>query len=455
MFFRQVLNRDLGCASYLLADGGEAAVVDPRWDIDVYLEIAEAEGLRIAHVLDTHDHADHVSGRQRLAAATGACAYRPDPAVPGALSSDTVVEIGALRIWPVPTPGHRPEHTAFAVADLSRSPEPWLLLTGDSLLVGDVARPDLACEAADGAHALHASLARLVAQQDHVEVWPAHIGGSLCGGAGLSGKTSSTVGFERRHNPLLSMAEDRFVSVLTDSLPTRPPNIERIVGLNRRSEAVDAIHLPRLDGGELRSLLADGITVLDSRRPEAFDTGHLAGSINLPVTSAGVGTRAGWALEPEQGLILVAVDAASAQDMSRALQSVGFRRLAGWAAGDPLAWAQADLPVATAGSWDLDRLAEGLRADAVELVDVREASEWAAGHVRGSVHVPLRRLRDVSSVPIPNRGRTTAVACAAGVRAAFAASLLRRAGRLDVVRVADGGVPDLGARGMDLELGLG
>ncbi len=140
--------------------------------------------------------------------------------------------------------------------------------------------------------------------------------------------------------------------------------------------------------------------------------------------------------------------------MASALQAVGFWSLAGQVVADREVWAAAELPVAEAGSWDLDQLAAGLRQDAVELVDVRELAEWAAGHVAGSHHVPLNRLRDVSAVRLPDDGRTTAVACAAGVRAAFAASLFRRAGRHDVVRVAGGGVPDLSARGLELELGL-
>jgi glyoxylase-like metal-dependent hydrolase (beta-lactamase superfamily II)/rhodanese-related sulfurtransferase len=456
LFFRQVLYRDLGCASYMLGDGGEAIVVDPRWDIDVYLELARDERVQITHVIDTHDHADHVSGRLRLAKATGARAYRPDPenSIADRIAAGDEIAIGSLRVRAIATPGHRPEHLTFAVADLARSAEPWMLLTGDSLLVGDVARPDLAYEATDGARALYSSLEQLVALGDHVEVWPAHVGGSLCGGAALSGKTSSTVGFERRHSPLLMMGEEQFVHGLTASLPTRPPNIERVVSLNQRAQHEAPAEPPALGGGELRELLADGATVLDGRLPDEFDAGHLAGAVNLPVSSPGVGTRAGWALEPDQRIVIVTQDVAAARKMSSALQAVGFLALAGYALADRGAWERAELPVAEADSWDLDQLVDGLRTDAVELVDVRELSEWVTGHIRGSHHVPLHRLRDVSTVPIPDRGRTTAVACAAGIRAAFAASLLRRAGRRDVVRVSGGGVPDLSARGLELELGL-
>lgn len=456
MIFRQVLYRDLGCASYLLGDSGEAVVVDPRWDIDVYLEIAAEERLRITHAIDTHEHADHLSGRLRLVSATGAAPHRPgagDDTGADVIRAGDEVAIGALRVRAMATPGHRPEHLTFVVTDLSRGDEPWLVLSGDSLLVGDVARPDLAYEPREGASALHGTLAHLVALGDHVELWPAHVGGSLCGGAGLSHKTSSTVGFERRHNPLLSMDEPAFVDAVTGSLPSRPPNIDRIVALNRRSAGASPQSPDALTPSALRERLVAGTTVIDARLPDTFDTDHLAGAINLPVSSPGVGTRAGWALDPEQPIVVVAGDEAEAMRMVSSLQAVGFWRLEGYCAADPDAWRSAELPVARAGSWDLDQLAEGVRTGAVDLFDVRELAEWASGHVAGSRHVPLNRLRELEADPPAPDGRTIAVACAAGARAAFAASLLRRAGRERVVRVAGGGIGDLGARGIELTLG--
>jgi hydroxyacylglutathione hydrolase len=457
LFFRQVLYRDLGCASYVLGDDGEAIVVDPRWDIEEYLELARAERLRIVHVVDTHDHADHVSGRVRLATATGARAYRPSDS--SAARSDHIeagdeLAVGNVRLRAIATPGHRPEHLAFVVSDLSRGAEPWLVLTGDSLLVGDIARPDLVLDASEGAETLHASLQPLLSIGDHVEVWPAHVGGSLCGGAGLSGKTSSTVGFERHHNPMLMMSQDQFVTALTETLPTRPPNVDRVVFLNRLGEDHGPGVLEPLDPQTLNALLAGDVTVLDGRPPAQFDREHLVGAVNLPLASPGVGTRAGWALDSEQRIVIAASDSQTAGAMASALNAVGLWRIEGYTLGGGGRWADAGLPVAEAVSWDLEKLAEGLRAAVVELVDVRESSEWVGGHVHGSHHVPLHRLRDVHSVQLPDRGRTTAVACAAGARAAFAASLLRRAGRQDVVRVTGGGVGDLGALGIPLEVGL-
>ena len=458
MFFNQVLHRDLGCASYLIGDAGEAVIVDPRWDIDEYLRIAAQEKLRITHVVDTHEHADHVSGRPRLVAATGARAYRPrradSPAdEPGTIAAGETIVVGAVRLTALGTPGHRPEHLAFAVADTSRADEPWMLLSGDTLLVGDVARPDLAYEAAEGARALHTTLHELLALPDGVELWPAHVGGSLCGGSGLSHKTSSTIGYERRHNPPLSLGHDAFVQAVTSSLPSRPPNIERIVGLNRGAGEAIPGEPGMLDPAALARLCEAGVTVLDSRSPDEFDAGHLSGAINLPLSAAGLGTRAGWALDPEQPLVIVAADERAAARTVRTLQAVGFWNLAGVAVADPAAWSAAGLGVSRSLAWDLERLAGGLRSDAVELVDARERDEWLAGHVRGSVHLPLVRLPEISSLPQPPAGQVTAVACAAGARAAFAASLLRRAGHGEVVRVVGGGIGDLPERGIALAVG--
>lgn len=287
---------------------------------------------------------------------------------------------------------------------------------------------------------------------DHVEVWPAHIGGSLCGGARLSGKTSSTIGFERLHNPLLMASREVFIRGLTDAIPPKPPNFERIVSINRSSDT-EPPDVASLEAGQVRNVLRWGVTVLDARTPHLFDSGHLAGAVNLPVGAHGTGTRAGWSVRPDEPVLIAAEDAPMARHMASVLQAVGLWRIVGYLAGDGEGWERDGLPVAHADSWDLDRLAGGLRRREVDLVDVRDQSEWIAGHVPGSVHLPLEQLRAGGSVLLRDKARTIAVACAAGNRAAFAASLLRRAGRSNVVRVSGGGIADLGERGIDLDSG--
>lgn len=450
MFFRQVLYRDLGCASYVLGDGGEAIVVDPRFDIDIYLEIARQEGLEITHVVDTHDHADHLSGRSRLAALTGAGAHRPArPEEPRRddLASGEELRVGHVRVCALATPGHRPEHIVLAVSDDSRSPEPWMILSGDSLLVGDLARPDLAVEPQLGARDLLASLNGLLALGDHVEVWPGHVGGSLCGGAGLSRKTGSTIGYERRNNPLLSLDEPTFVDVLTSSVPARPPNVSHIVQANRRTHPNEPSEPQVLDPENLLAVLDREVTVLDARDPQAFDEGHVAGAVNLPVSASAIGTRAGWALRPDEPIVIAADDEADAQAMTRALHAVGLWKIL----GVTLEWD--GLPLVAERSWNLETLAVGLRGRAVTLVDVREELEWQAGHVQGSTHLPLIRLGSGRALDTPAGAGTIAVACAGGARAAFAASLLRRGGWREVVRVADGGVGGLADHGIALVTG--
>ena len=220
MLFRQITHDDLGCASYLIGDrhGGVAAVVDPRFEIDEYLELARYHGVRIEHVLETHNHADHVSGHGRLVAATGARIHIHSDAAPDyehePFDDGWELRLGSLLVRALHTPGHRPEHTAFLLIDTDRGPEPWAVLSGDSLFVGDVARTDLAVDPATGASAIFRSVhERLLTLPDDCEVWPAHLGGSMCGGPGMDMKICSTIGFEKQHNPTLAIAEeDEFVA---------------------------------------------------------------------------------------------------------------------------------------------------------------------------------------------------------------------------------------------------
>ena len=236
MYFKQLVKEDLGCASYLVGDtdAGICAVVDPRLDlVEDILELVAAKGMRVTAVIETHLHADHLSGHRELARCTGATIYVHElanaayPHTP--LKDGDELWGGVVKLRVIHTPGHRPEHIALAVSDTSRSDDPWLVLTGDSLFIGDVARPDLAVAAEEGAAALYESIfERLLHLDDGVEVYPAHVAGSLCG-RGMSHKTSSTIGFERKHNPAVSpRPRTTFIADLTANLPPRPPNMRGI-----------------------------------------------------------------------------------------------------------------------------------------------------------------------------------------------------------------------------------
>ena len=455
MFFRQVLHEDLGCASYVVADGGEAVVIDPKWDISDYLELADEHGFAIAHILETHNHADHVSGKGRLAKATGAVIHVPAGAgvefAHEPLADGDRVTVGEVAIVALATPGHRPEHTAYLVADESRGAEPWLVVTGDSLFVGDVARPDLAVDKEEGAHGLYASVKRLLELDDFAEVWPGHIGGSLCGGAGMSEKPGTTIGFERRFNPLVSSPdEDSFVRALTRNLAPQPPNFQRIVALNRGPLLTESEPPEALLPAAVAERLAAGATLLDGRDTLAYDGSHVPGSINVTMVRAAVGTRAAWVVDSENEVLVTAGTDAGAARLALLLEAVGFRRIAGLLAGGMAAWRQAGLPVESTVAIDIPELAARLRRDDVRLLDVRDQDEWEEGHVEGSRHVPYYDLGKGVPDDLENGDKPLAVACSVGNRSSIAVSLLRRAGVEDVVHVASGGVAELADEGIEL-----
>lgn len=458
MFFRQVITEDLGCASYVLADGGEAVVVDPRWDVAPYLAMADEHGLRIAHVVETHTHADHLSGRGRLAASTGATLHVPagararDEHEP--LADGDRLEVGDVRLTALATPGHRPEHTALVVEDRSRAERPWAVLTGDSLFVGDLARPDLAVEPREGARALFASLRRLLDLPDDAEVWPGHIGGSLCGGAGMSEKPSSTIGMERAANPLVGVRdEDEFVRALTAGLGPQPPDFERIVALNRGPLPDDPPPSRPLTPARVRGLVEDGAVVVDAREPHEYDGAHIPGSLSVTAVTVGVGTRAAWVVDPDADVVVVAASDADAGRVARMLQAVGILRVRGHLAGGIGAWRQAGEETAATPAIDVAGLADRLRRGEAVLLDVREDDEWRAGHVPGALHVPYHELRDGRRAELEGVDRPLAVACSAGIRSGLAASLLERAGVGPLIHVARGGVEDLPDHGTPLAAG--
>jgi hydroxyacylglutathione hydrolase len=447
MFFRQVLHEDLACASYVIADRGEAAVVDPKWEIEDYLALADEHDFRITHVLETHNHADHVSGHGRLAEATGATLHVSDEA--GAeydhepLADASEIGLGDVLVRVLATPGHRPEHLAFSVVDRSRGEEPWLVLTGDSLFVGAVGRPDLAVDAEEGSHGLFRSSRRLLELDDHVEVWPGHLGGSLCGSSRMSKKPSSTLGFERRHDELLALGEEEFVHRLRSELEPQPPNFERIVELNRGPLLRHAAALEPLAPERAHELLERGATLVDGRDPREFDSAHAPGSLNVTMIESGVGTRAAWVLDPESEVVLLAASDEDARRLGLLLEAVGFRRLCGYVAGGIGAWRSVHLDTEATPALDPKGAADAIWRGEAVLLDVREDREWEKEHVEGSLHVPYHDLREGVPNEIREAGKPLAVACSAGIRSSLAAALLRRAGVEQVLHVADGGVKDV------------
>jgi glyoxylase-like metal-dependent hydrolase (beta-lactamase superfamily II)/rhodanese-related sulfurtransferase len=454
MFFRQLLHEDLGCASYVVADGGRAAVIDPKWEIEDYLRLADEHDLRIEHVLETHNHADHLSGHGRLAETTGATLHispEADAEYPHEpLDDQDTLDLGDARITALATPGHRPEHTSFLIEDRGRAKTPWLVLTGDSLFVGDIARPDLAIEPEEGARGLFRATKRLLELDDVTELWPGHVGGSLCGGAGMSEKPVSTIGFERRHNELLGLDEDEFVRRLTSELAPQPPNFERIVELNRGALVTVAGHVEPVAPNRALELLGGGATLVDGRDPREYDAAHVPDSLNVTMIQSGVGTRAAWVLELDSDIVGLAASDEDARRLARLLEAIGFSRVAGYVAGGIGAWRAAKLETRATPALDVKGLAERLWDEEAVLLDVREQDEWERGHVEGSIHVPYRELANGLPNELREAAKPLAVACSVGNRSSLAASLLRRAGIDDVLHVADGGVADLAEEGFAL-----
>jgi hydroxyacylglutathione hydrolase len=438
VFFRQFVDDDLGCASYLIGDesAGTAVLVDPALDVGPYLDQAERRGLAIERVLETHTHADHVSGHGRLALELGIPVAVHPAAEPGfpfePLEDGAEIEVGNVRLRVLHTPGHRPEHCAFAVADASRSPEPWLVLTGDSLFVDDVARPDLAIDAREGAEGLFHSLRVLTKLGDGVEVYPGHVSGSLCG-AGMSSKASSTIGFERRFNRLVAIDDlEAFVSDTTGVGTPKPPNSERIVELNRGPFAPAPPEVRPVDAGA-------AATVLDVRPASEFAAGHAAGALNVPVSGSRFATKAGFVLSADEPVVLHAGSEVDARRAARGLHAIGLFAVEGYSL-DPPSTDRLD-PIG------LDELERLLADDAVEVIDVREADERSSGYIAGSRHIPYRLLRAVGD-GVGSQRPVVVTICESGGRAAIAASVLAAAG-IDVRPVLGAGVSAWQQRGGD------
>jgi hydroxyacylglutathione hydrolase len=445
MLFRQIIHEDLGCASYLVGDtaSGVAVVVDPQWDIDSYLHLARLHGVRIEHVLETHNHADHVSGHGRLARATGATIHVHELAEAEyeheALADSWTLALGeGATIEALHTPGHRPEHTSFLLSDAGRGDDPWAVLSGDSLFVGDVARPDLAVDPREGAAGIFRSLhERLMALPDEVEVWPGHLGGSLCGSSGIDLKTSSTIGFERRHNRALSFeGEAEFIEDAVATLGSRPPNVEHIVALNR-GPLVAAIGAPtRLTPHGFEAAIAAGALAIDSRTNEQFDEAHIPGAISASAYDTGFATKVSQVVPVDAELLIVAASDGNELEAAELLAAVGLQ-VRGFLGGGMTAWRAEDRPVERIEAIDLEELAHRLGSPAAPLVlDVRRPSEFEAGHIPGSLHVPFEELPErLGELP---RDQPIATVCKAGKRSGLAASILQREGFDCVVHVSRG-----------------
>ncbi len=459
MIFRQIIHDDLGCASYLVGDesSGRAAVVDPKFEIDEYLVLARYAGVTIEHILETHNHADHVSGHGRLAAATGAAIYMHRDAEPEyehvAIDDGFELEVGDLLIRAIHTPGHRPEHTAFALVDRNRGDDPWAVLTGDTLFVNDVARPDLAIEEREGAQAIFRSLRdKLLTLPETCEVWPGHLGGSMCGGPGMDMKVSSTIGYERRHNPTLQIeAEEDFVEDAISKLGPQPPNFKAIVELNKGPLLTEGTEVLPLAPRQVEQKRSTGALIVDARTDQQFDDAHIPGAICIPMLSAGFGSRLAWLADRDQEIVIVGRDDEDGRRAARLAVAVGITKFAGFLGGGMTSWRQEKRDVKRIERLPLAELKDRAEASELQILDVREEGEWNAGHIPDSTFTPWHDIEGIPDGLDPQR--PVAVVCGSGQRAAVGASLLQAFGAGDVIHVIDGGVPKWKQLGHPVETG--
>jgi rhodanese-related sulfurtransferase len=392
--------------------------------------LARRKGLRITRIVETHTHADHISGNRDLAALTQApiLLHQASAAVfeHGALKDGEEIGIGQVQLKVLHTPGHTPDSICLLVTDRDRGGEPWFVLTGDTLFIGDVGRPDLggASAAGDLWESLRASL---LALPDSVEVYPAHGAGSLCGRA-MSSKSASTIGFERRFNAALrARSKQEFVDLVMQGLPPKPPSFTTIVGKNQGLLPLVSVKPRPYTAREAWQAVQQGACVVDLRDPGTYGEGHVPGALNVWIESPQFADRVSWFAPAGAPLILLAQGPSDLDRAVGGLTRVGVEPVVGFLPRGMVEWKSEDLPVETVPQLTVYALAEWLDEHKdVVIIDVREPFEWREGHVEGAVHLPmLEAARRLEAIP---RERPKAVMCAGGLRSSTVISALKRHG---------------------------
>ena len=445
MYFEQFYLTCLAHASYMIGSEGEAAVIDPQRDVEIYLKAAQEQNLKIRYIFETHLHADFVSGHKELAAKTGAqiCigahAAATFPHLP--LSDGTEVKFGRVRMKVLETPGHTAESTCLVVTDEEKSNTPWAVLTGDTLFIGDVGRPDLSnCYTPQElAGMLYDSLhGKLLTLPDSVIVYPAHGAGSLCGRS-MRAEKSSTIGTERLTNYALQIStREEFIRQLTTNLPARPKYFLDDAEINRSGATTltDLPPLQRLGPADVKSLLDQGVYVLDVRATEEFARSHIPGSVNIALS----GQFASWAggiLGIHANPVLVAESEAQIDEARMRLARVGIEEVRGFLLGGLAAWRAAGLPTLATAEISVNDLQKELSSGrAYHVLDVRREGEFKAGHIAQAQWTALDSFPQ--ALPVIDGDQPLAVHCKSGYRSMIACSLLERAGYRNVVNVVGG-----------------
>jgi glyoxylase-like metal-dependent hydrolase (beta-lactamase superfamily II)/3-mercaptopyruvate sulfurtransferase SseA len=448
MYFKQFYLGCLAHASYLIGSEGEAVVVDPQRDVDEYLEEASANGLEIKYVIETHLHADFVSGHHEIAARTGAEIVFGEKAgvefPHRAVREGEEIKIGKVVLRFIETPGHTPEGICVLVTDTEHPDQPQKLLTGDTLFIGDVGRPDLAggkgytpqMMAEMMYDSLHGKILKL---PDEVEVYPAHGAGSMCG-RNMSKETSSTIGEQRKFNYALKpMNKEDFVTMMTADLPEAPMYFPKDAEINRSGarELSDLEPPAALTPKQILELREQGHVLLDVRSAADFGAGHVPGSVNIGLG----GQFAMWAgslISLNTPIVLVADTSAQIDESVVRLARVGIENVRGYLDGGAKSWRDAGLPVDAIEQISVAELKDRMDQNDLQIVDVRRPAEYSNGHVPRAMSAPLANL-DNSLGPLAlEKDKLTAVICAGGYRSSAAASLLQKQGFSNLLNVSGG-----------------
>lgn len=447
MYFNQIAVPGLGCLSYVIGcpKAKAMAVVDPKRDVEDYLTIAREEGMQITHVFNTHVHADHVSGDQELGLATGAEIYIHESAPVAYRHQDVkegeVFEIGAAKLEVLHTPGHTPNSISLLVTDRVRSEEPQMLLTGDLLFVGDIGRPDL-----PGAEILeeqvvnlyHSLYVKLAGYPDHLEVFPAHGEGSLCG-RGMSAKKSSTLGYERRANPMLRFESfGDFRQEVMSAFPVRPKSFSHIIQTNLKGAGtLDACPMDkRLSPKQFEEMVADGATIIDARDAAAFGGFHIPGSISIGFEKQ-LANWVGMVVDPTAEIVLVVENREDYDRMVTELHRIGYDLIFGYLSGGIMAWLMSGRPIDQLAQISPRQLAERRENGGIRVIDVRTLAEWNSGRIQGAEHLPLSDILE-NRLPKADKTEPLTLQCGSGYRSNIAASILRRKGYANVMSLAGG-----------------
>jgi glyoxylase-like metal-dependent hydrolase (beta-lactamase superfamily II) len=444
MHFEQFYLGCLAHASYMLASEGEAVVLDPQRDVDIYLQAAATNRVSVRHIFETHLHADFVSGHRELASRTGAQIYigkQAEATFPHVEMQDGFeLQVGRMRIKAFETPGHTAESMCFVITDEEKSSAPWAVLTGDTLFLGDVGRPDLSkrYSPAQLAGMLYDSLHnKILKLADDVLVYPAHGAGSLCG-RNMRAERVSTIGTERLTNYALQIkSREEFVKQLTCNLPARPGYFLQDAEINRTGAATlsDLPALTAVEPGELKTLLEEGGIALDVRPGEQFAAGHVPESVNIALSgqfASWAGALLGLAARP----VLIAESEEAVSEARLRLARVGLEDAWGYLKGGIKAWREAGLSLATISHINVEALSAKLQQAGLQVLDVRREPEWEAGHIEGAAWWPLDNFK--VSPPEIDRDSPIAVHCKGGYRSMIACSLLQRAGFQKVLNVVGG-----------------